>query len=201
MSIAEIPTPLRVGPESNGMLMTPAEFDAVEEWDEGYRYELIHGVLVVTPPAGVGERSPNDELGYLLRTYRDTHPQGSALDDTVPEHTIATHTGRRRADRVVWSGLGRLPDYDHDPPSIAIEFVAKRSRDRRRDYIDKRDEYAEAGIREYWVIDRFRLRMTVFRGKDEERVVSEREIYTTDLLPGFELSLARLLTIADRCGN
>ena len=43
--------------------------------------------------------------------------------------------------------------------------------------------------------------MTVFCGTGEERVVSERETYTTDLLPGFELPLARLLTIADRCGD
>lgn len=201
MSIADIPTPLRVGPESNGMLMTPEEFDAIEDWEDSYRYELVHGVLVVTPPAGVGERSPNDELGYLLRTYRDTHPQGSALDDTVPEHTIATPTGRRRADRVVWTGLGRVPDYDRDPPTIAIEFVARRSRDRRRDYIDKRAEYAEIGIREYWIIDRFRRAMTVFRGTDEELTVGENETCTTDLLPGFELPLARLLSIADRCGD
>ena len=124
MSIADIPTPLRVGPESNGMLMTPEEFDAVDDWEESFRYELVHGVLVVTPPAAIGERKPNDELGHWLLTYRDMHPQGSSLDDTASEHTIATRTGRRRADRVVWAGLGRVPAYDHDPPSIAIEFVA-----------------------------------------------------------------------------
>ena len=38
-----------LGPESAGMLMTPEEFDAVNDYDENYRYELIHGVLVVNP--------------------------------------------------------------------------------------------------------------------------------------------------------
>jgi Uma2 family endonuclease len=198
MSIADIPTPVQVGPESNGMLMTPEEFDALEDWEEGYRYELVHGVLIVTPPPALGEHKPNDELGHWLLTYRDTHPHGSALDDTAPEHTIQNRTGRRRTDRAVWAGLGRTPDYDHDPPAIAIEFVGRRSRDRRRDYFDKRQEYTEAGVREYWIIDRFRRTMTVCRGVDEEEIVVEGQSNSTKLLPGFELPFARLLAIADR---
>lgn len=199
MSVAEIATPVRIGPEHNGMAMTPEEFDAIEEWDENYRYELVRGVLVVSPPAGVGETKPNDELGYLLLRYRDMHPQGSALDDTTYEFTIRTSTGRRRADRVIWAGLGRQPVYRSDIPAVAIEWVARRKRDRQRDHIEKRDEYHEAGVREYWVIDRFRRIMTVYRGRDQEIVVREGETYTTPLLPGFELDLARLLAIADRC--
>ena len=55
--------PLVLGPELAGTLMTPDEFDAVEECDELYCYELIHGVLVVTPPPAEGQRGPNDLLG------------------------------------------------------------------------------------------------------------------------------------------
>jgi Uma2 family endonuclease len=197
MIVAHIPT--QVGPDDNGMLMTPEEFDAVEDWEEGYRYELVRGVLIVNPPPSVGELNPNDELGYWLRSYRDHHPQGAALDDTTPEFTIRTSTGRRTADRANWAGLGRYPTYANDVPTIAVEFVGPRSRDRRRDYIDKRQEYAEAGVCEYWIIDRFRRTMTVFRGMEAELTVAEGQVYTTPLLPGFELPLARLLAIADRC--
>lgn len=198
MSTAEIATPLRIGRESNGMAMTPEEFDAVDDWDENYRYELVRGVLIVVPPAGVGETDPNDELGHWLRNYRD---EGGPLDHTRYEFTLQTSSGRRRADRVVWSGLGHFPDYPNDVPTIAIEFVAERTRDWKRDHIEKRAEYAEIGVREYWVIDRFRRIMTVYRGAEEERVVREEETYTTELLPGFELPLKRLLEIADRAGK
>jgi len=182
------------------MLMTTDEFDAVREWEEGYRYELVHGVLIVSPPADIGERKPNDEFGHWLLTYRDTHSE-STLDDTAPEQTLQTSTGRRRADRVIWTGLGRTPDYDADVPTIVIEFVSNSSRDRKRDYLEKRAEYAEIGVREYWVIDRFQRSMTVFRGADSEQVVHEPQTYTTNLLPGFELPLQKLLHIADRCGS
>jgi Uma2 family endonuclease len=199
MSVAEIRRPLRIGPRCNGMEMTPEEFDAHNDWMRGYRYELVHGVLIVNPPADVSERNPNHQLGYWLRAYRETHPQGSALDDTSPEHTIPTSAGRRRVDRVIWAGLGRTPDYDHDIPAIAIEFVSDRRRDRRRDYETKRDEYEEAGVQEYWVIDRFQRDMTVFRATGRTKIVKAGDVDTTSLLPGFELPLKKLLEIADRC--
>ena len=65
------------------------------------------------------------------------------------------------------------------------------------DDTEKRREYAAVGVREYWVIDRFRRTMTVYTG-DGEQVVSEQESYSTPLLPGFELPLARLFAVADR---
>lgn len=45
------------GPWANGLQMTPEEFERATQWDEFYRYELVNGVLVVSPPADIGERS------------------------------------------------------------------------------------------------------------------------------------------------
>ena len=56
--------------DSNGMLMTPEEFDAATDFDERSSYELIHGVLIVSPPPGESERDPNDELGFHLRALQ-----------------------------------------------------------------------------------------------------------------------------------
>jgi Uma2 family endonuclease len=203
MSLLPLDTdaPPVLGPASAGMLMTPEEFDAVAEYDDGYRYELIRGVLVVTPIPSEAEASPNDELGALLRQYQREHPQGPALDETLPERYVRTAAGRRRADRVIWAGLGRRPDPAGDVPAIVAEFVSASRRDRRRDYEEKRREYREAGVIEYWIIDRFQRIMTVYRNLPEgpsEILVAEPESYRTPLLPGFELPLARLLAVADR---
>jgi Uma2 family endonuclease len=193
MSISEIQAPRTIGPKCNGMLMTIEEFLEADDWEEGWRYELVHGVLIVNPAPGGGERRPNDELAYWFLLYKNTHPQGAALDDTVGEHGIVTDMGVRRADRVVWANLGHFPDYRADVPTIAIEFTS----DRRRDLIEKRREYAAAGVQEYWVLDRFRRRMTFFRG-EKEIIINENDVYATPLLPGFELPLVKLLVIADR---
>lgn len=191
---------IKLDRRSNGVLMTPEEFDAVTDWDDRYAYELIHGVVIVSPSPGEAERDPNGELDFLLRLYRETHPQGSILDKTLPEQYLPVPNGRRRADRVVWIGLGRVPILGQDIPSIAIEFVSKRKRDRTRDYEEKRAEYLALGVREYWIIDRFARTMTAFRnipGEPPEVVVKAEETYRTPLLPGFELPIARLLKLAD----
>jgi Uma2 family endonuclease len=131
---------------SNGMLMTPEEFDAVTDYDDRYRYELIHGVLIVSPFAGPAESDPNEELGHLLRTYRESHSQGSVLDRTLAEYYINLADSRRRADRVIWVGLGRVPEPGKDVPAIVVEFVSKSTRDRVRDYVEKRSNYLGIGV-------------------------------------------------------
>lgn len=184
---------------SAGMLMTLEEFDSIppSEWDENFRYELVHGVLVVTPFAAFGETRPNDELAFLLRTYQQT-PEGRILDDTVYGHYLRRGDSMRRVDRVVWTGLGRALRPRQDIPTLAIEFVSNSARDRKRDYEDKWSDYRQAGVNEYWVIDRFRRQMTIFRSEGEPTIVNEGSVYKTDLLPGFELPLSQILFHADR---
>src|SRR5262245_17194762 len=118
----------RIGPGSAGRLMTAEQFDALrpEQFVGRNRYELINGVLIVTPPVSDAEADPNDDLGYLLRTYQETNPLGVVIDRTMPERTVPGTSQRRRADRVIWIGLGRVPDTQIDVPSIVIEFVSRR---------------------------------------------------------------------------
>jgi Uma2 family endonuclease len=57
-------------------------------------------------------------------------------------------------------------------------------------------------VTEYCVINRFERNMTVFRKTAPagfvELVVSEKQVHRCELLPGFELNLARLFASADR---
>ena len=189
-----------IGPGSAGILMTPEEFDAIEEYDENYRYELIHGVLVVTPIPLEMEAYPNETLGGLLFVYKRHHPLGSALDLTLQERYVYIRDSRRRPDRLIWAGLGHLPDPKVEAPTIAVEFVSAGKRNRNRDYVVKRAEYLELGIAEYWIVDRFSRTMTVHRNLPEgaiQIVVLEGEVYQTPLLPGFELPLFELLQASD----
>src|SRR5262249_12841597 len=193
--------PTRLSLETAGALMTPEEFDAVEEYDENYMYELINGVLVVHAIPLAEEADPNEELGVYLRIYRNQHPKGGCLDATIPQQYIRLRKSRRIADRLLWIGLGRLPNVRRDVATIAVEFVSAGKRSRERDYIHKKREYMAVGIKEYWIIDRFQRTLTVVAksaGKIVEKVIPESRNYRTPLLPGFELPLAQLLAMADR---
>jgi Uma2 family endonuclease len=190
------PSAHRYGPKDNGILMTPREFDRAR-FVEGWRYELVNGILIVSRTPLRNERDPNQELGYMLRIYQETHPQGGCLDATLPEEEIVTGRNRRRVDRAIWAGLGRLPRR-REKPTIAVEFASAGRRNWERDYLAKRDEYMAIGVQEYWIIDRFQRTMTVFVLRGRKRVIREDHTYKSDLLPGFELPLARLFALADR---
>ena len=139
--------------------------------------------------------------GSRTLDYQQRHPKGSNLDCTLPQQYIRLRQSRRIADRVIWTGLGRLPDVMEDVPAIAVEWVSAGKRSRERDYIHKKRDYARSGIKEYWIIDRFRRTLTVvaYTGKTaKEHVVAENELYESSLLPGLQLPLARLLEAADR---
>jgi Uma2 family endonuclease len=195
-----------IGLETAGVRMTPEEFDAIGEgdYDENYLYELIDGVLVVHAIPLPDETDPNELLGHWLRNYQETHPQGKALDKTLPQQYVRVRNGRRIADRLLWIGLGRRPNLRRDVATLAVEFVSAGRRNWRRDYEQKRDEYREAGLKEYWIIDRFRRSLTVYRylpSGIQELAVAETETYQPDLLPGFELPLAQILAAADSWAN
>jgi Uma2 family endonuclease len=195
--------PKTFGPGDNGILMRPREFDTAD-FQEGWRYELINGVLIVSPLPSESEVDPNEELGYWLRHYQETHPEGSALNLTLPERIVRTGRNRRRADRLIWAGLGRRPRKG-EHPTIVAEFVSGRKRDRERDYETKRVEYMKIKvIQEYWIIDRFDRCLVVFfrqGGKIRRRIIAADESYRTPVLPGFELPVGKLLALADRWGN
>lgn len=196
------PAPERLGPAANGTLMTPEEFDAAD-FDPPFRYELLQGVLVVSPPPLLNERDPNDELAYWLRAYQRDHPEGHHLDLTAAQHELRIGPQRRTADRVIWCGLGRLPRPD-EPPQIVLEMVSAGRRNREQDYEEKLREYPTIGVREYLVFDRFQTKLTVYLfqvGKARKKVLGRKDVYTTPLLPGLELPLGPLFDLANRWGD
>jgi Uma2 family endonuclease len=195
---------LVLGLESAGILMTPEEFDAVTDYDENHQYELIRGVLVVSPIPSPQERGPNELLGHRLLDYQEKHPKGSALKLTLPQDYVRVAQGRRVADRLIWCGGKDDVDPRKDRPNIGVEFVSKGRRNRERGYEEKREEYQKAGLDEYWIIDRFERTLTVvrYRGKKAVvQVVHEGEKYESPLLPGFVVPLGELLAAADRLGR
>ena len=178
--------------------MTPAEFDAVTDYDENYRYELLRGILIVSPIPSRQHEKVLDRLGYRLQKYELEHPNGGVIDLTLPGRYVHIPNGdRRRADRVVWCGFGREIDEATDVPTIAIEVVSPSRRDRVRDYDLNREDYAAAGVMEYWILDRNGPRLTVVTAEGE-RPFGPEETYETPLLPGFAFRVREVFSPTDR---
>lgn len=89
------------------------------------------------------------------------------------------------------------------PPDILIEVVSATPRDERRDRIEKLNEYAQFGVRYYWILDPWIRSLQIHElGPDGRYVlaVSASE-GALDLVPGcpdFHLDLDTLWTKIDR---
>jgi Uma2 family endonuclease len=108
----------------------------------------------------------------------------------------------------LWPGKFREPDLvfmaaDHaqrihdeywEVPDLVAEVISESNPN--LDRVRKKEEYARAGIPEYWLVDPYEKRVEVYRLEGETyQVHAELEVgdeLTSPQLPGFALSLAEL---------
>jgi len=189
-----------VGPEDNGRRMSLADFDKAKV-KEGNLYELSRGVIVV---------SDVPDFPHQLQ-IQAAHNQFGAHQRLHPESIFLISAGS--GCKVLLDDLQseRHPDLSIylDPPpqaknvwaewiaAIVLEIVSKGSE--HRDYVLKREEYLQFGIREYWILDAFKSEMLVLRrhgGAWKEEIVCPPKLYRTPLLAGFKFSCAKVFQAA-----
>lgn len=200
-----IRTTPKIGPAQHGQPMTLAEFDHAEVQD-GYRYELGHGVIVVSDVPNRRHLAQFTILRRQLAAYDLAHP-GSI-------HTLAgggeckilvpSFESERHPDLAVY--LTPPPDeeglWSRWVPAIVIEIVSPGSE--QRDYQEKREEYLAFGVREYWIVDADRREVLVLKrsaGRWRRSVIKPPNIYQTRLLPGFELACQPVFQAAEEAAN
>lgn len=135
----------------SGPRLTLDEWDALPE-DNSRHYELVEGVLHVTPRA-----LPMHQRAAIRLT--------NLLDEQLPDDLTAL-SGTEVVVDSRWPATVRAPDVlvvpnkvaETNPPRfqpadvlLAVEIVSPGSRS--TDRHAKVFEYAEAGIRDYWIID------------------------------------------------
>ena len=83
-----------------------------------------------------------------------------------------------------------------DKIDLAIEIVSSGEDARKRDYIDKRADYAKAGVAEYWIVDPDELRVTVLTLVGAEYQIAQEcrpgDIARSILLSGLELPVNQI---------
>ena len=149
--------PLQPQPQPRPLL-TVAEYTALPENGGGARYELVEGNLVMSPrPIGTHQHCIH-ELLYQLRGQIPAQLVGIAEVDVdlglappgqpgfvrVPDLVVVPREAMDQQRRQ--GGLFHASEV-----GLVVEVVSPGSR--RLDTVVKRDEYADAGIPHYWVVD------------------------------------------------
>ncbi len=137
---------------------------------DGNRYELLDGMLLVTPPPGVGHEVVISRLASLLgsvvqvpgHAYVFTHgavrlPPGTQLE---PDLLVVPSKFAAAAE---WQDI-----HDH---WLVVEVLSRSSRIYDRDF--KRDEYLRLGAREVWLVDRYDRGVGVSRARGESETMRD----------------------------
>lgn len=194
----------RIGPKDAGRLMTHEEYEKSIE-DPGYVYEIIDGVLNVSPSPKPDHEVWKGTIFDLLRDYAASHPGHIDFVATDAEVVIPGRPGptRPRPDLAAYKDfprqavLKRQVMWDDLCPVLVVEIISPRRAE--KDSNRNRQLYWMAGgIAEYWILDprkdAFRPTLTALRRESgqpdwREVEVAPGERYTTDLLPGLEFHL------------
>lgn len=151
------PQPSIVPQRIVGRPWTIADLDALP--DDGFRYEIFDGSLLVTPPPGMPHVRSTARLHRLLvKLAPDDVEVGEGAgvypNDTnfyIPDLFVAP------AEALEGEGRGFVPG----DLLLAVEVVSPSNPG--NDLVLKRHAYAAAGIREYWILDRRDRTLRVLR--------------------------------------
>lgn len=161
MTTAPTDTPVVVGPFSlEEFFAWDGRIDGDDGRSDPPMWELVDGMAILMASPGGRHQVVLAELQRLLFSACPPGflPVQGPLDWVVlplaptvriPDLVIAPRT----------LGL-RLTE----PPLLAVEVVSPSARARRRDFVEKRADYAEAGLLHYWVVDPTVPEVVVFAG-------------------------------------
>jgi Uma2 family endonuclease len=156
--------------------------------------ELSDGRLEVLPPPSTSHQFLLGNLYGVLHAFGSARGLGKALIAALP---VRLWPGKIREPDVVFllaEQADRMGEQFGDGADLVVEVV---SDDRRRDLEIKRDEYARAGIAEYWIVDPLLARVTVLRLDGDLYAAhgeyARGEQATSPLLPGLAVDVAAAL--------
>ncbi len=142
--------------------------DDIYALPDGERAELIDGqIYYMAPPSRKHQRIAG-EIFAIIREYINTN-NGSCEVDIAPFAVFLNQdeTNYVEPDISVICDKSKLTDKGcSGAPDWIIEIVSPASR--RMDYFTKLFKYRTSGVREYWIVDPDRKRITVYDFESED---------------------------------
>jgi Uma2 family endonuclease len=154
-----------------GMAVTVPRYtvDDLERFpDDGNRYELLDGVLIVTPSPRQAHQWVAMQLGVTL-----TLQLGKAARVVGPGVVTRPPGTQLQPDVLVYPGRYNpaSPWIDVTEHWLAVEVLSRSSRVYDRDF--KRDAYFALGVQQVWLVDIDDRSVEVWRARTEHEVVRD----------------------------
>ena len=195
----ETPVSRRGTPTWEMALTFPHQGEWTEEeylnLDTNRLVEFTDGVLEFLPMPGPAHFRISRFLTDALRSF--VEPQGLGEVFWAPYSVRVSESSYREPD-IGFLAKGRVPDGNTPPvgADLVMEIVSPDPKDKRRDYENKRTDYARARIPEYWIVDPDAETITVLVLPDGANAYTEFGVFSSvqqarsSLLPGFTIDAA-----------
>jgi Uma2 family endonuclease len=166
--------------------------------DNGKRYEIIDGDLIVTRAPRWSHQKVTGRIFNALDTWCQSGGFGEAA---INPGIIFTDEDNVIPD-VVWVSSERLnlllDEAEHltGAPELVVEVLSPGEKNKQRDTQLKLKLYSQQGVQEYWIVDNTLRQMQVYRR--ENAVLSlvvtlqATDTLTSPLMPGFACPLNRV---------
>ncbi|NET56935.1 MAG: Uma2 family endonuclease [Symploca sp. SIO2E6] len=162
------------------------------------RYEIIDGELFVTrAPHWKHQEVTGNVCSQLQNWSRQTGLGRAAIAPGI----IFSATDSVIPD-VVWASNQRLEEcldesgHLTDAPELVVEILSKSKKDRQRDLELKLKLYSTQGVQEYWICDRYKQEVKVYRREQGflklVATLFAQDTLITPLLPGFSCLVGEL---------
>jgi Uma2 family endonuclease len=154
---------------------------------DGEKADLIDGVIYMASPDNTDANELFMWLGGLIADFAEAKDLGKVYGSRVAYRLNDTNSPEPDIGFVSKERLHLvLRGHVEGPPDLAIEIVSPESVE--RDYEKKRTQYEEAGVREYWIVDEMKGKVTLLRldrkGKFREGR-PKKGVFHSRVLPGF----------------
>lgn len=157
-------------------------------------YELLHGRIVMNPPAGWPHAPVGVNILTPLATFVRTNKLGLVLEssagyDLPSGDTVGPDVSFISAARLAAGPAPQYGKFIRIVPNLVVEILSEATA--QRDRTEKKTIYAENGVEEYWIVDTKRREITVYTlsGKRFGRgvVYAMRDTLRSRALDGFTL--------------
>jgi len=183
----------------------PSQGDWSEEeylaLDTNHLIEFVDGCLEFPPPPDLFHQRIVQFLFLVLHTFVEKQGLGEVYFAPL---RIRVAAKKIREPDVVFLRPHRLQDLRAPVKGadLAIEVVSDDAEARKRDLKTKRQEYARAGIQEYWIVDpqKRRILVLILRGKSYRQHGSfgPGSRAASALLEGFSVSVDDVFAAAEK---
>jgi Uma2 family endonuclease len=162
--------------------------------DDGNRYEVLDGALLVTPQAG----PPHQVIAARLTIEFGNYFEAAGRGLVVGPGAVVFEGNELQPDVLLIPVLDRNTTAarweDFPLPMLVIEVLSPGSH--RHDLVKKRDAYLRIGIPEYWVVDPDERCVLVFRPEPDShaptRVTDSRRWQPWADVPPLEIGVKKL---------